>query len=63
MSQMEKINHLLHGVPENQLYEVMDFLMFLRLKNDKSVICDIETASLSSTGFWDNADDEVWNHV
>ena len=63
MSQIEKINRLLHEVPENQLYEVLDFLLFLRLKNDKSAIRDIEAASVSSTGFWDNADDEVWDHV
>ena len=63
MSQIEKINRLLHQVPENQLCEVLDFLMFLRLKNDKSAIRDIETASLSSIGFWDNTDDEVWDNV
>ncbi|MCL1806085.1 MAG: DUF2281 domain-containing protein [Oscillospiraceae bacterium] len=63
MSQMERINHLLHEVPENQLYEVLDFLMFLSMKNDKRAIRDIESASLSSTGFWDNNDDEVWDNV
>jgi hypothetical protein len=63
MNQIEKINHLLHEVPKNQLHEVLDFLMFLRLKNDKAVLQDLEAASLSSTGFWDNPDDEVWDNV
>ena len=63
MSNIERINNLLLDVSENQLLEVLDYLMFLKLKNDKSAISDIETASLSSTGFWDNVDDEVWNNV
>lgn len=63
MSQIELINNLLHDVPENQYPDVVDFLMFLRLKNDKTAIQDIATASLSSTGFWDNPDDEVWDNV
>jgi len=63
MTMTDRINNLLHDVPESQLHEVMDFLMFLRLKNDKGAIREMETASLSSTGFWDNADDEVWDNV
>ena len=30
---------------------------------DKAVIRDIEAASMSSMGFWDNQDDEVWDNV
>ena len=63
MGQIERINTLLRDVPENQLPEVVDFLMFLRLKHDRAAIQDIEAASLSSTDFWDNLDDEVWDHV
>ena len=62
-SQIEKINNMLHDVPESQLNEVLDFLMFLRMKSDNRAIFDIEAGSLSSTGFWDNADDEVWDNV
>ena len=63
MSKIEIINRLINEVPESQFTDVIEFLMFLKLKNDKSIIHDIETASISSTGFWDNPDDEVWNHV
>lgn len=63
MSNIERINSLLLEVPENQLLEVLDYLMFLKLKNDNTIISDVETASLSSIGFWDNADDEVWDNV
>jgi hypothetical protein len=51
------------NMAESQLGEVVDFLMFLRLKNDKSAVRDLKTASQSSTGFWDNPDDEVWDYV
>jgi len=63
MSQIEVVNKLIKDVPEAQLTEVIDFLMFLRLKNDKSLIQDFVNASMSSTGFWDNPDDEVWDNV
>ena len=63
MSQVERINHLLQEAPENQLNEILDFVLFLRHKNDKDTIRDIMAASLSSTDFWDNEDDEVWDHV
>ena len=32
-------------------------------KKDKATICDIEAASMSSTDFWDNPNDDVWDHV
>ena len=63
MSKIEVINTLLNDVPENQLPDIIDFLMFLKMKNDNSVIMDVEEASMSSVGFWDNPDDEVWDHV
>ena len=63
MSQLEIINSLIKEVPENQFTDIIDFLMFLRHKNGKSVIKDIRDASMSSTGFWDNPDDEVWDNV
>jgi len=63
MSQIEIVNKLINDFPENQLTEVIDFIMFLRLKSDKSIIQDFVDASVSSTGFWDNPDDEVWDNV
>ena len=63
MSKLEIINTLLREVPENQLTTIIDFLLFLKLKNDGAALQDIEAASMSSTHFWDNPDDEVWDHV
>jgi len=63
MSQIEIVNRLINDIPESQLSSLIDYLMFLRLKNDKSAIKDIEAASISSTAFWNNPDDEVWDNV
>ena len=63
MNKIEIINSLLSSVSESQLTEIIDFLMFLKLKSDKAAIQDVEAASISSTAFWDNMDDEVWDHV
>jgi len=63
MSKIEIINKLIDNFPENQLADIIDYLMFLKLKNDNVAIEDIEAASISSTGFWDNSDDEVWDYV
>ena len=63
MKQIKIITDLLQETPESQFAEIIDFLMFLRMKNENSTIQDIAAASLSSTGFWDNPDDEVWDHV
>jgi len=63
MGHIERINSLLRDMPERQLPEVVDFLMLLRRRDDREIIQGIEAASLSSTHFWDNPDDEVWDHV
>ena len=63
MSKIEIINKLIDDIPENQLSDIIDYLVLLKLKNDKADIADIEAASLSGTGFWDNSDDEVWDYV
>ena len=63
MSNLDKINTILSDATDNQLLEVLDFIMFLMLKGDNSLVQDIESASLSSTDFWNNDDDEVWDHV
>ena len=63
MSNLELVNTMLRDVPENQLPDVIDYLIFLKLKSDKETINDLVAASMSSTGFWDNPDDEVWDNV
>ena len=68
------INNLLDAIPESQLPEVVDFVAFIKKRNENPMARDLteknlteknlEEASLSSMDFWDNAiDDEVWNDV
>ena len=63
MSNLELINTMICDVPESQLPDIIDYLIFLKLKNDKEATKDLMAASMSSTGFWDNPDDEVWDNV
>ena len=60
----EKAYKLVEELSENQMKELIDFIIFLKLKTNKDALMDIQNASMSSTEFWDNAkDDEVWNNV
>ena len=63
MSNLELVNTMIRDVPENQLPDVIDYLVFLKLKNDRETTKDLIAASASSIGFWDNPDDEVWDNV
>ncbi|NSW82787.1 MAG: DUF2281 domain-containing protein [Syntrophothermus sp.] len=55
---------LIDEIPENQVQEVIDFILFLKNKKDNQIFKDLTLASESSTGFWDNdIDDAVWNDV
>ena len=59
------IHNLLDTLPESQLMQVVDFMAFIKKRNElPGSDRDVETAGLSSMDFWDNAiDDEVWNNV
>jgi hypothetical protein len=65
----QAINNLLDTIPEFQLREVVDFVAFIKKRNESPGDKDLADknlarASLSSMDFWDNAiDDEVWNDV
>jgi hypothetical protein len=55
---------LIDEIPESQIPEVIDFIMFLKNKKDNKIFKDLICASESSIDFWDNdIDDEVWNNV
>ncbi|MBS3968798.1 MAG: DUF2281 domain-containing protein [Clostridia bacterium] len=60
----KKLIKLIEEMPEKEVVEVIDFVGYLRLKREKELIKEIERASESSLGFWDNPiDDEAWNNV
>lgn len=55
---------LIDQIPESQIPEVIDFIMFLKSKKNNQLFKDLICASESSIDFWDNdIDDEVWNNV
>ncbi|MFZ5592336.1 MAG: DUF2281 domain-containing protein [Bacillota bacterium] len=55
---------LIDEMPESQVQQVIDFILFLKNKQDNQVFKDLLSASESSISFWDNdIDDEVWNNV
>lgn len=55
---------LIDEIPENQIHEVIDFIGYLKIKNERDMFKELEEASKSSMDFWNNdIDDEVWNNV
>ena len=55
---------LIDEIPENQIHEVIDFIGYLKIKNERDMFKGLEEASKSSMDFWNNdIDDEVWNNV
>jgi len=68
MSYREHIKKEIDTLPDSIIIKLHEYIIFQKISNnlieiDKATIRDIETASLSSTGFWNNPDDEVWDHV
>ena len=55
---------LIDEIPENQIYKIIDFIRYLKVKNGGTNFRELEETSESSMDFWDNdVDDEVWNNA
>lgn len=55
---------LISEIPDSIIPEIIDFVLFLKRKEEKQIYRDLLEASESSLKFWDNPiDDEVWNNV
>lgn len=55
--------NLIDEIPEKNISEVIDFIRYLKIKNEMDTFKDLEKVSESSMEFWDNnIDDEVWNN-
>ena len=68
MSSREYIKNEIDTLPDIIIEKIQEFITFQKFslglfEQDKKVILDITAASISSTDFWDNPDDEVWNNV
>ena len=60
----QKIHQLVDTLPDSQLNEIANFILFVKMRNDKNTFTGLEKLSESSTDFWNNEiDDEVWNNA
>lgn len=60
----EIVQEQLKALPEMQVREVLDFIGYLKSRQEKVQWNDLAQAQEKSlTNVWDNPDDEVWNHV
>ena len=68
MTSRDYIKSEVDTLPDFMIDKLQEFILFQKfslevLRQDAETISDIEMASMSSTDFWDNPDDEVWNYV
>jgi hypothetical protein len=51
-------------LPDEDIREVLDFIGYLRQKEDRAQWTDLMRAQQSALyAVWDNAEDEVWNDL
>ena len=60
----QEIYTLVESLPDSQLTEVANFILFVKMRNESKIYNELESLSASSTEFWNNEiDDEVWNNA
>jgi len=60
----ENLRVLIDKISENEAKEVLDFVGYLNMKRRREKFKDLELASETSLGFWNNdIDDRIWNNV
>jgi len=60
----QKIYSLVDTLPDSQLVEIANFILFVKMRDENKLYRELEALSVSSTEFWDNEiDDEVWNNA
>ena len=58
----QKILTIIEALSDSQLTETVNFMLFIKMREENRFLKDLESLSVSSTDFWDNnIDDEVWN--
>ncbi len=64
MGLAELVQEQIKVLPEKQVKEVLDFIGYLKSRHEQNQWSDLMQAQEKSlANVWDNADDEVWNHV
>jgi len=60
----QEICTLVESLPDSQLNEIANFILFVKMRDESRRYKDLEALSVSSTEFWNNeVDDEVWNNA
>ena len=60
----QEIYTLVETLPESELSEIANYILFVKMRNENKLFKGLETLSDSSTDFWNNEiDDEVWNNA
>ncbi len=63
-SAKDKLHQIIESMPENDALELLEHIDFMKRKRQQSSFKDLELASETSLGFWDNeCDDEAWNNL
>jgi hypothetical protein len=64
MGLAEIVQEQIKALPEGQVKEVLDFIGYLKTRQEQTQWNDLMLAQEKSLAdVWDNTDDEVWNHV
>ena len=64
MGLAEIVQEQINALPEGQIKEVLDFIGYLKSRNEQAQWNDLMQAQEKSLArVWDNPEDEVWNHV
>jgi hypothetical protein len=64
MGLAEIVQEQIRALPEGQVKEVLDFIGYLKSRQEQAQWNDLMQAQEKSLAkVWDNPDDEVWNHV
>jgi len=58
------LNRMVKELPDEMITNVISYIAFVKNESKNQFFRDLEDASQSSMGFWDNPiDDEVWNNA
>lgn len=64
MGLAEIVQEQIKALPEGQVKEVLDFIGYLKTRQEQNKWNDLMLAQESSlAAVWDNEEDEAWNHV
>lgn len=63
MTLADKVYQTVEPLPEPLIQEVLDFASFLQHREETLTWKNLMQAQGTSLADWDNAEDEVWNHV